>query len=122
VDPQPERAVQTAWGIFHAMTAPVRHSDQVSADIASLANPGQPALLSSLAQFALADVMGGHVPLYFSGVNSVLPHLRNGKLKAMAVTRLGRLSALPDVPASAETCPGFEAGVTPAVWRPARPG
>ena len=69
---------------------------------------------------ALADVMGGHVPLYFSGVNSVLPHLKNGKLKAVAVTSLGRLSALPDVPAIAETYPGFEAGVTPAVWLPAR--
>lgn len=43
--------MQAAWGIFHAMTAPVRHSDQVSADIASLANPDHPALLSSLAQY-----------------------------------------------------------------------
>ena len=69
---------------------------------------------------ALADVMGGHVPLYFSGVNSVLPHLKSGKLKAVAVTSLGRVGAIPDVPAIAETYPGFEAGVTPAVWLPAR--
>lgn len=69
---------------------------------------------------ALADVMGGHVPLYFSGVNSVLPHLKSGKLKSVAVSSLERVSALPDVPTIAETYPGFEAGVTPAVWLPAR--
>lgn len=69
---------------------------------------------------ALADVMGGHVPLYFSGVNSVLPHLKAGRLKAVAVTSTSRLTALPDVPAIAETYADFEAGVTPAVWLPAR--
>lgn len=38
-------------GYLHAMTAPVRHSDQAAADVALLANADQPALLSSLAQY-----------------------------------------------------------------------
>ena len=69
---------------------------------------------------ALADVMGGHVPLYFSGINSVLPHLKTNRLRAIAVSSATRSKALPGVPAVAETYADFEAGVTPAVWLPAR--
>ena len=69
---------------------------------------------------ALADVLGGHVELYFSGINSALPHVRAGRLRAVAVTGAARSNALPDVPAVAETYQGYEAGVSPAVWYPAR--
>lgn len=69
---------------------------------------------------ALADVLGGHVELYFSGINSALPHVRAGRLRAVAVTGAARSNALPDVPAVAETYKGYEAGVSPAVWYPAR--
>ena len=69
---------------------------------------------------ALADVLGGHVQLYFSGINSVLSHVKSGRLRAVAVSATTRSRALPGVPAVAETYPDFEAGVTPAVWFPAR--
>jgi tripartite-type tricarboxylate transporter receptor subunit TctC len=69
---------------------------------------------------ALADVLGGHVELYFSGINSALPHVRAGRLRAIAVTGATRSKALPDVPAVAETYKDYEAGVSPAVWYPAR--
>jgi tripartite-type tricarboxylate transporter receptor subunit TctC len=69
---------------------------------------------------ALADVLGGHVELYFSGINSALPHVRAGRLRAIAVTGATRTKALPDVPAVAETYKDYEAGVSPAVWYPAR--
>jgi tripartite-type tricarboxylate transporter receptor subunit TctC len=69
---------------------------------------------------ALADVLGGHVQLYFSGINSVLPHVKSGRLRGVAVSSTGRSKALPNVPAVAETYADFEAGVTPAVWFPAR--
>jgi tripartite-type tricarboxylate transporter receptor subunit TctC len=69
---------------------------------------------------ALADVLGGHVQLYFSGINSVLPHIKSGRLRGVAVSSAGRSKALPNVPAVAETYADFEAGVTPAVWFPAR--
>ena len=69
---------------------------------------------------ALADVLGGHVEMFFSGINSALPHVKAGRLRAVAVTGTTRSKALPDVPAVAETYEGYEAGVSPAVWYPAR--
>src|SRR5207244_4733637 len=69
---------------------------------------------------ALADVLGGHVEMFFSGINSALPHIRAGRLRAVAVTGLTRSKALPNIPAVAETYENYEAGVSPAVWYPAR--
>jgi len=69
---------------------------------------------------ALADVLGGHVEMFFSGINSALPHVKAGRLRPVAVTGTTRSKALPDVPAVAETYEGYEAGVSPAVWYPAR--
>ena len=69
---------------------------------------------------ALADLLGGHVQLYFSGINSVLGHIKSARLRAIAVSGVTRSKALPNVPAVAETYADFEAGVTPAVWFPAR--
>jgi tripartite-type tricarboxylate transporter receptor subunit TctC len=47
--------------------------------------------------------------LNFGNMVAVLPHIKTGRLKAIAVTSLKRASALPDIPAIAETLPGFEA-------------
>lgn len=69
---------------------------------------------------ALADVLGGHVQFFFSGINSALPHIKSGRLRAIAVSGATRSKALPDVPAVAETYKDYEAGVSPAVWFPAR--
>jgi tripartite-type tricarboxylate transporter receptor subunit TctC len=69
---------------------------------------------------ALADVLGGHVQMFFSGINSALPHVRAGRLRPIAVTGTTRSKALPEVPTVAETFEGYEAGVSPAVWYPAR--
>jgi tripartite-type tricarboxylate transporter receptor subunit TctC len=69
---------------------------------------------------ALADVLGGHVEMFFSGINSALPHVKAGRLRPIAVTGSARSKALPDIPAVAETYKDYEAGVSPAVWYPAR--
>jgi tripartite-type tricarboxylate transporter receptor subunit TctC len=69
---------------------------------------------------ALADVLGGHVEMFFSGINSALPHVKAGRLRPIAVTGTARSKALPDIPAVAETYKDYEAGVSPAVWYPAR--
>jgi tripartite-type tricarboxylate transporter receptor subunit TctC len=58
---------------------------------------------------ALADLLGGQVDLMFDNLGVSLPHVRSGKLKALAVTSVRRVSALPDTPTLAESLPGFEA-------------
>ncbi len=51
---------------------------------------------------ALADVMGGHVPLMFDGMATSLPLVKAGKIKAYAVSAPKRSPLLPDVPTFAE--------------------
>lgn len=47
---------------------------------------------------AVTDLLGGQVDLSFATVGSVLPHLKSGKLRALAVASRQRSSLLPDVP------------------------
>jgi len=59
---------------------------------------------------ALTDLIGGQVQLMFDNLPSALPHVKAGKLRAVAVTSAKRAPALPDVPTIAESgVPGFEA-------------
>ena len=51
---------------------------------------------------AVNDVLGGQVPAMMSGFPEVAPHIRAGKLRALAVTTPGRSAFLPDVPALTE--------------------
>jgi tripartite-type tricarboxylate transporter receptor subunit TctC len=56
----------------------------------------------------LADVLANQVPLIFGGITASIQLTRSGKLKALGVTGPRRAKALPDVPAIAETLPGFD--------------
>jgi len=58
---------------------------------------------------AMADLLGGNIPVMFDSVASALPHLRAGRIKALGVTSATRAAQMPEVPAIAETLPGFEA-------------
>ena len=60
---------------------------------------------------SIGDVVGGHVKASFAEMGASLALIRDGKLKALAVTSLSRLSHLPDVPTIAEAAdsPGYEA-------------
>lgn len=68
---------------------------------------------------ALADLLGGQVSLMFTGVGLTVPYVKSGKLKALAVTSAKRVANLPDVPAIAETLPGYEANSWCGIWGPA---
>lgn len=57
----------------------------------------------------LTALMGGQVDMAFLNSSGVAPHLATGKLRGLAVTTLQRYETLPDLPAIAETYPGFEA-------------
>jgi len=56
---------------------------------------------------AVADLLGGQVSLMFSELAPALPHIRAGKLRAVAVGSEKRNPTLPDVPSLSETLPGF---------------
>ena len=58
---------------------------------------------------ALTDMISGTVDVMFDNMPPSLPHIRAGKLRALAVTTNMRSDALPDVPTVAETVPGYEA-------------
>jgi tripartite-type tricarboxylate transporter receptor subunit TctC len=58
---------------------------------------------------ALVDVIAGQLPLYFGAMASPLPHVKTGRLRAIAVTTLKRASAAPDIPTLDEQgLQGFE--------------
>jgi tripartite-type tricarboxylate transporter receptor subunit TctC len=58
---------------------------------------------------ALADVMGGQVHMTFGNMPTVITQARAGKVRPIAVTSAERWFSAPDIPAVAETVPGFQA-------------
>lgn len=57
---------------------------------------------------AMIDVMAGYVPIYIGGLPPTLPHLKSGRLRALAVTSLQRSPLVPKIPTVAESgYPGF---------------
>ena len=58
---------------------------------------------------AVADLVGGHVQVIFAPVSEAIPHIKAGKLRALAVTPAKRLDVFPDVPTVGEFLPGYEA-------------
>lgn len=57
----------------------------------------------------LSDLMGGQLPFAVLDLGSVLPQVRSGKLKVLAITARTRSAVLPEVPTISETLPAFEA-------------
>ncbi len=69
---------------------------------------------------AVLGVVSGEVPLSFSNMLSMLPHVKSGRLRGLAVTSVQRSSAAPDLPTISETgLPGYEAGPWYGVLAPA---
>jgi tripartite-type tricarboxylate transporter receptor subunit TctC len=58
---------------------------------------------------AVADLIAGHVQVIFAPVSEAIPHIKAGKLRALAVTPAKRLDVFPDVPSVGEFLPGYEA-------------
>jgi tripartite-type tricarboxylate transporter receptor subunit TctC len=70
---------------------------------------------------AITDLIGGQIPLAFDPIQSVLPHITSGKLRALAVTSKTRSSLLPNVPTVAELgYPQFESTAWWALFAPAK--
>ena len=70
---------------------------------------------------ALADVVGGTVPLMFDSVVSSSGHVKSGRLRALGVSTAARLPSLPDVPTIAESgVPGFDVSTWAVLYAPPR--
>ena len=69
---------------------------------------------------ALTDTIAGRVTYYFSPISAALPHVKEGKLIALAVSSSQRSSALKDVPTLAESgVPGFDYNLWVGMFGPA---
>ncbi len=102
----------TGSGSPHHMAAELLKS-AAGLDIRHIPYKGAPA--------AIPDLLGGRVTMMFGSIAAVLPVVREGKLRALAVTSLRRSSVIPELPTIAESgYPGFEATVWQGLLSPAR--
>jgi tripartite-type tricarboxylate transporter receptor subunit TctC len=69
---------------------------------------------------AVVDAIGGQVSMVITAVQNLVPHIRAGRLNAIGTSALKRTSVLPDVPAIAETLPGFDVTSAYGILAPAR--
>ena len=69
---------------------------------------------------AINDLIAGHVQVMWESLNSIAPHARSGKVRALAVSGARRSPGFPDLPTIAEAgVPGYEAGTWSGVIAPA---
>jgi tripartite-type tricarboxylate transporter receptor subunit TctC len=68
---------------------------------------------------ALIDLISGQVPVKFDNLSTSIPHVRSGRLRPLGVTSPQRSALMPEVPAIAETLPGFEASIFNGMAAPA---
>lgn len=68
---------------------------------------------------AITDLLGGRIQVFIGAVNSLLPHIKDGKLRVLAGAGGQRFAAFPDIPAIAETVPGVALDVWLGVFMPA---
>ena len=69
---------------------------------------------------AIQDVLAGQVEMMFANVGNAQAYLKAGKLKALGVTSPKRLPQFPDVPAIAETLPGYQSNAWFGLFGPAK--
>ncbi|MDH3287298.1 MAG: tripartite tricarboxylate transporter substrate binding protein [Betaproteobacteria bacterium] len=67
---------------------------------------------------ALRGVIGGEVHMSFTSLVPTLPHVKSGRLRALAITTPKRSPLLPDVPSVSETVPAFEVTHWYGMWGP----
>ena len=68
---------------------------------------------------AVTDLLGGQIDIMFDPLQSVLPHIKSGKLRVLGVTSASRTKVLPDVPTVSELVPNFTMTAWWAVYGPA---
>ncbi len=69
---------------------------------------------------AIVDLIAGQVQVYMSGPLEILPHVKSGKVRGIAVTSTQRWTLMPDLPAVSEQVPGYTATPWYAMFAPAK--
>ena len=70
---------------------------------------------------ATTDVLAGHIQLGFPSLTSVMPHVRTGKLRALAITTAKRSALAPEIPTVAESgVPGYQTSIWVGILLPAK--
>ncbi|HTF43837.1 MAG TPA: tripartite tricarboxylate transporter substrate-binding protein, partial [Terriglobales bacterium] len=69
---------------------------------------------------ALNDVLAGQVKIMFATTGSVMPHVKSGRLRALAVTSADPTPLVPGLPAIAATVPGYESLTFCGLFVPAK--
>jgi len=69
---------------------------------------------------AMTAIVGGEIQTTAMSIVPSMPHIKSGRVRPLAVTTAKRSPFLPDVPAVAETVPGYEASHWYAMWGPKR--
>lgn len=69
---------------------------------------------------AINDLIGGHVQLIFGSGTGIAPHIRSGRLRALAVTTAQPSALFPDLPTVAATLPGYESALIIGIFAPAQ--
>jgi tripartite-type tricarboxylate transporter receptor subunit TctC len=69
---------------------------------------------------AVADLLAGRIQVWIGAANSLLPHIKDGKLRLLGVTTPKRVASLPDAPAVAETLPGYSVDTWLGIFVPAK--
>ena len=72
------------------------------------------------AALGMQDLIGGNIDVLSDGIASSLPQVRAGRIKALGVTSPARVPNAPDIPAFAETLPGFSAIAWFGLFGPAK--
>jgi tripartite-type tricarboxylate transporter receptor subunit TctC len=67
---------------------------------------------------ALTDLIGGQIQLVVGSMLPTLPHVRSGKIRALAVTTAERWPATPEIPTVAEALPGYDVELWFGFWAP----
>lgn len=70
---------------------------------------------------AIADLLGGHIPIMFDSTIAIMPHIKSGKVRPIAISSAQRSPLLPDVPTFAEAgVPGIESYAWYGLFAPAK--
>jgi tripartite-type tricarboxylate transporter receptor subunit TctC len=70
---------------------------------------------------AITDLIGGHIPMMMSSSSAIMPYLKDGRVKPLAITTSSRLPSLPQVPTVSETIlPSFELNAWFGIFAPAK--